>query len=123
MKYVVRADGSNKDEVLKKLHAETDSFRKAVKKFGYDVGASWFEKGLLRLGVTADDSREYQPAIYISREWKSDKLSFKIQTTSFGSLDSDEYEEFINVCNMAYGAVSFMKSYDYSKFPEVEFEE
>lgn len=123
MKYIVKADGSNKDEVLEKLHEETSSFRKAVKKFGYDVGSSWFVKGLLRLGVTADDSRDYQPTIYISREWNSDKLKFRIQTTSFGSLDSDEYEEFINVCNMAYGAVSFMKSYDYSKFPEVEFEE
>lgn len=123
MKYVVRADGSNEDEVLKKLHTETDSFRKDVKKFGYDVGASWFEKGLLRLDVTADDSREYQPTIYISREWKSDKLSFKIQTTSFGSLDSVDYEKFLIACNMANSAVAFLRHYDYSKFPEVEFEE
>lgn len=122
MKYIVKADGSNKDEVLEKLHEETSSFRKAVKKFGYDVGASWFEKGLLKLGVTADDSRNYQPTIYISKEWKSDKLKFRIQTT-IGSLDSDEYEEFLNACNMANGAVAFMKSYDYSKFPEVEFED
>lgn len=123
MKYVVKADGSNKSEVLEKLHEETADFRKAVKKFGYDVGASWFSSGLLRLGVTADDSRDCQPAIYISKEWNSDKLKFRIQTTSFGSLDSAEYEKFLTACITANCAVVFLKSYDYSKFPEVEFEE
>ena len=62
MKYVVKADKSNAKEVLEK---ETAFFHKILKAFGYEADFCFFEKGNLRLMISTDGSRKYQPKIYI----------------------------------------------------------
>lgn len=123
MKYVVKADKSNAQEVLEAIKKETASFGSALKAFGYEAEYCFFNKGTLQLGVFSDCSRDYQPEIYIRRDFDSSVLKFEIQTTSSGSLTTEEYPKFLEACNMAMTAVEFLQNYDYSSFPEVEFEE
>lgn len=121
MKYVVKADKSNAQEVLEAIEKETASFSSALKAFGYGAEYCFFNNGILKLEVFPDRSRDYQPKIY-NTNWHSSKIDFEIQTTSYGSLTTEEYPKFLEACNMAMTAVEFLQNYDYSSFPEVEFE-
>ena len=124
MKYVVKADKSNAKEVLEAIEKETASFHKILKAFGYKADSCFFEKGNLRLMISTDGSRKYQPKIYTNSDgYGSSELQFEIQTTGYGALSFDEYEKFLESCCMAKEAIIFLKHYDYSTLPEVEFEE
>ena len=124
MKYVVKSDKSNAKEVLEAIEKETAFFHKILKAFGYEADFCFFEKGNLRLMISTDGSRKYQPKIYTNSDgYGSSELQFEIQTTSYGALSFDEYEKFLESCCMAKEAIIFLKHYDYSTFPEVEFEE
>lgn len=72
--------------------------------------------------VNADGSCVYQPRLYAGSKCTSNELRFEVQTVSYGALNVDEYKEFLDCCKSALSAIDFLSSYDYSKFPIVEFE-
>lgn len=59
---------------------------------------------------TNDDLSRYLPEIYCESTWtrEAEIQQFKIQTASFGSLDLNEYDEFLELVTVAKTAAQMM---------------
>lgn len=123
MKYIVKSDRSNYEEILEEVRKETLVFRTKLKTFGYVADYCFFDENCrLQMEVYADGSCCYQPRLYAGCKCTSNELRFEVQTISYGALNVDEYKKFLDCCKSALSAIDFLSSYDYSKFPIVEFE-
>ena len=45
------------------------------------------------------------------------EVKFVVGTASFGSLEADEYSQFVKACNNAQKVVKYLQSVDFSNFP------
>lgn len=67
----------------------------------------------------------YYPRIHVKSGRREDMglilavtgIKFTIETASFGSLEADEYSQFVEACNNAYEVVKYLQSIDFSNFP------
>lgn len=93
---------NNKIEVLKQIEKETSGMKEIARGFGYELvypffkvygNAKPFFQGAFK---PLEDVNEYLPNIRFD-----DNNKVVIQTTSFGSLDSDEYEKFVDAISRA----------------------
>lgn len=70
--------------------------------YGYQLYYAYVDTDGLNLNVYATDRRSYHPEVYIETDWRSHELTYKIQTTSYGSIELEEYYTFLESCNDAY---------------------
>lgn len=123
-------EGLQDDKNIKK-EIENNPIAKKIKsiatKYGYEVSGLVFLRAYsqdskyrsLNLNIRPK-SRDYHPDVYISDSIDKngngiDNLEFSIQTTSYGSIEVDEYQEFLKSCEDAYKMMSEIKKLDLSK--------
>ena len=71
------------------------------------------------------DENRYYPPIYTKTGRPGNvglvknirEVKFIVGTASFGSLEADEYSQFVDACNNAYEVVKYLQSIDFSNFP------
>lgn len=85
-------------------------------KYGYVAGQSymrWYGSANIHISPKNDD---FHPAIYYSDDdYGKFNPKFEIQTTSYGSLDSKEYADFLKGCTDAYNMVKELEKIDVTK--------
>ena len=122
----VKADKSNKDAVLKEIAGMTKDMQKFANELGYELEHPFWQGGLLRLSISAKDRKSYNPKIYVETGFFDNKIKFKIQTTSYGALDVNEYQKFLESAQNAYKLAEYFNSKELQwlkdYFPTVEFE-
>ena len=104
--------------------ALVDEMRRICERYGYELYTAYnmqfSEGGKLypTLKVYPIDSKSYSPEIYYEDDDVfGNKPRFSIQTTSYGSLDIDEYAKFIIDCRSAYQLVKDLEEIDLSLLP------
>lgn len=88
-------------------------------KYGYNIGWAYQdEKGRLSIHISPDRSNRYLPELYITSSsgmrdaTVNGDIGVKVQTTSFGSLDSVEYAKYVNAVKSAQHFALFLESYN-----------
>lgn len=106
-------------EFKKKMESNA-TFKKMsniCKKAGYVLGEAYQERYsdkivMIHIRIISADPNDYHPDIYF--EDNKGKRKFKIQTTSYGSLYIEEYEEFVICIKDAYSLVKELNKIDFS---------
>lgn len=120
--------------MIKRLTEDTgnrsfDRIDRLCKRFGYALDEESCIKVIngnkyLDVYVYADGSNKYAPHIYPPARAAEQKIlncpNFRVQTSSYGALLSDEYEQFAIAVENANKLVQSLSNYDFSGFPEVE---
>jgi len=90
-------------------------------KHGYTLSRMHVSKhGLPDLRVYAKE-RNYHPNIYLTETNAAcSEFKFEIQTTSYGSLSVEEYDEFLLGCNNARHIVGEISKIEYSEWPQID---
>ena len=125
-----KINDSNRESQLAEIKHLTSSLREFANECGYEMEYPfWYNDGL-RVMFEPKNGIDYLPTIYVENVdpfRKIDKTTFKIQTTSFGALNMDEYEKFIKANNDAFRLANYfnnMSDYELKGyFPTVQFEE
>lgn len=81
-------------------------------KYGYDIGLAYYASyDDFSINISRGDNRGrflpevYPPSLYYKEDWK-------VQTTSYGSLSFDEFEEFIKQQQNAFSMIKELKKLD-----------
>lgn len=120
--------------MIKRLNESTgnrsfDRVAKLCDRFGYVLDEdSYIEvrksgEKYLSIYIYPDGFNKYAPTINVpiraAERKELDNIKFTVQTSSFGSLDKNEYESFYKAVENAYKLVQILCDYDFSGFPEV----
>jgi len=108
---------TEENEMLEmKLMQEKTSEDGTTKMAEYQIGESYIVRVIdsknlgRRYEVYPNRNEGYIPEIYINRGvWGKDEPKFKIQTTSYGSLESEEIQKVIAGYNVAMETVELIK--------------
>lgn len=91
--------------------------KQIANKYGYNAGETflyWY--GGIHCTITSKDYNDYHPDVYVDNDLSdSETIEFSIQTVSYGSLNLDEYSEFISCCNDAYNMMQELSKLNFSK--------
>lgn len=123
--------------MIKKLNEDADNrsfdrIDRLCKRFGYALDEESCIKVIngnkyLDVYVYADGSNKYAPHIYPPARAVEQKIlncpNFRVQTSSYGALLPEEYEQFAVAVENANKLVQYLSSYDFSGFPEVVIED
>lgn len=118
----------NKSRRLNEENLDLDSFKRAlqenptnreikriIRKYGYEAkesfNASW---GTVINGGTLSSEEKWNPEIFMDTNFNSRELEFRIQTTSYGALKTNEYQRFLEGCENAYNLIRELERVDFS---------
>lgn len=109
MKYTKLIKAEKVSEEAKQVYEKINTL---AKQFGYSARISYdFDNNVL-YGISLDGESKLQPDIRIDIKNFEGKSEVRVQTTSYGSLNLQDYQEFLNACNKAYEcAQAFEKEY------------
>lgn len=88
-----------------------EKIQKLAEKYGYQL-VYCRNNGNNDYIITIREVKKYHSEIMFDR-WNSRK--FKVQTTSYGSMEESEYEEYLNACKDSYKLVKELNKLDLSK--------
>lgn len=116
-------EGTTKDSPMR----DNATFKKIdsiCKKYGYELYAAYvevYESGNKYPRVSISKVQKFHPEIYYNNNLLDKKVNyFSIQTTSYGSLEKEEYEEFLKGCQDAYNLVSELEKIDLGTLAIIE---
>ena len=118
-----KADEAVDWEAFKKV-VINDPTNKKIKqianKYGYEADQSYIRSwGEPTIQIRSKNYNDMHPDIYYRSDHFGKKVSqFEIQTTSYGSMTTKEYETFIKCCNDAYNMVKELEKLDLTKLPK-----
>lgn len=69
--------------------------------------------------VSRKDRNSYLPEIYFEDDFNDD-YQYKIQTTSYGALNEEEFADFLNAQTKAYSLIQKLQNFDISKLPIID---
>ena len=69
--------------------------------------------------VSRKDRNGYLPEIYFEDDLNDD-YEYKIQTTSYGALNEEEFADFLNAQTKAYSLIQKLQNFDISKLPIID---
>jgi len=116
---------TDKNGFLKAMQASATfkEIKKICNKYGYDLTFAYPTLTGIRHDIEPKSKSRYEPRFYMMIENpRSDKVTFSIQTTSYGALDVNEpeawefLEKFSNCANM----LKELSKVDFSKLPKIE---
>ena len=117
----------NREEVLEAIKNDTKDFAEFAKECGYDIWHPFWKVNDLMLRITPDGSNRYSPSIYLENPDivnKLEKVTFTIQTSSYGELNMDEYMQFMEATEKAFRLANYLNSMSQwdldNTFPNVE---
>lgn len=111
-------EDTNKQDFIKKSreNATYKKMEKLASSHGYKLGlaywASWDGTVINLNPESGSYFSEYLPEIYPPDYTSSNDTDWRIQTTSYGSLDSVEFEKFIQANDNAYKLVESLSKID-----------
>lgn len=111
---------SQKSDFVKKL-------KKVAKSKGYEIRYVYVEQcgygDYLKLHISPIDNgfRVYTPSIYESTNFDNfeNNPKFEIQTTSYGALNEEEMQKFMNAMNNGWFMIQYLNNLDWSKCPRI----
>lgn len=117
-------EGTTEDSLMR----DNATFKKIdsiCKKYGYELYDAYvkvYEKsGNKYPRVSIRKVQKFHPEIYYNNSLLDKKVNyFSIQTTSYGSLEKEEYEEFLKGCQDAYNLVSELEKIDLETLAIIE---
>lgn len=102
MKRIIASDGGSQARREMLQYPLAQDMQSICKNYGYELYYAYVDSGILQLSVYAIDRKSYHPEVYIQPDWGSTEVKYRIQTTSYGSIDLEEYYDFLESCNDAY---------------------
>lgn len=124
-----------KQEIIK---AQESNFVKGLKKvaesYGYETYYIWvevsktgFESLHFEIYPKENDFRTYIPEIYVRNTFgrktkEMDNPKFKVQTTSYGALNEEEMQKFMDAMNNGFSMQCYLNNLDWSKCPRIKFD-
>jgi hypothetical protein len=118
MRFVESVEEMENNETFKKVSAMCD-------KYGYSlytmVNRVWTRYNMPIIQINKKNDNRYAPLIsYTSRHFDGNDYHFEIQTTSYGSLDMDEYPKFLKATSDAYELVKELSQISIDEWPAVD---
>lgn len=87
-------------------------------KYGYFISSAFIQNNKVHINIYKCNGKRFIPDVYFKSSTLDKPTSeFRIMTTSYGSLNMDDYEKFIKCVNNAYNMVSELEKIDTSKLP------
>ena len=102
------------------------AMKEVANRYGYDFeGANRRYKGISNklypfIQVYRKDSKGYLPEIHFDNRFNEDNYEYKIQTTSYGALNEEEFTNFLNAQTKAYSLIQKLQNFDISKLPIID---
>ena len=105
----LKADHSNMTEVFNGINQETKWLREIAEENGYEINYPFWRDDELQIYFRPKGDNEYLPKIYVDKVGKFTKptsknqelVAFGIQTASYGSLNPEEFQKFLEAQNKA----------------------
>lgn len=95
--------------------------RNIADKYGYFISSAFIHNNRVEINIYKCCGKRFIPDVYFNSSTLDNPTSeFRIMTTSYGSLNMDDYEEFIQCVNNAYNMVSELEKIDTSKLPNLD---
>lgn len=118
MRFVESVEDMENNETFKKVAAMCD-------KYGYSlytmVNRVWSKYNMPVIQINKKNDNRYAPEIsYTSKTFGGNDYRFEIQTTSYGSLDMDEYQKFMKAINNACELVKELSQISVDEWPAVD---
>lgn len=117
-------------EYIKKAMQDNATYKKAksiAEKYGYIIDphcyVEVFNNGHKWINFRVRGKDRYDPEIYYDAPFGQQEYKFRIQTTSYGSLELDEYEQFLKKVTAAYDMVKELTKLDFYTLYEVPYKE
>ena len=101
------------------------AMKEVANRYGYDFeGANRGYKSSPNklypfIRVSRKDRNGYSPEIYFEDDLNDD-YQYKIQTTSYGALNEEEFTDFLNAQTKAYSLIQKLQNFDISKLPIID---
>lgn len=114
---------NNEEEFIDTLY-NNPTFRqvsKVCEMYGYYFPDDEFflTNGIMNVTLTANDRNSYLPDIYVKfRKGQLEKLA--TQTYSYGSLETESYEKFMDAVKTAYEFMNYLGRINYSTLPLIK---
>lgn len=90
-------------------------------KYGYFISSAFIQNNRVGINIYKCCGNRFIPDVYFNSANLDNPISeFRIMTTSYGSLNMDDYEKFIKCVNNAYNMVSELEKIDTSKLPNLD---
>ena len=117
------------------INAQESDFVKELKNVadnnGYETYYIWVEvsengREYLNFEITEKDRRSYTPEIYQKHTFGKSFLEnpkFELQTTSYGALNEEEVQKFMDAMNKGFVMIQYLNKLDWSKCPRIKIDE
>lgn len=99
---------------LKLVHTENneDCTVKVFENYFYTVEhEKVLEEGRIFEGFSVRTKKRFTPEILVSKNWKDNTYKVEIQTTSYGSLNLEEYPQFMKCVAVALDTATQIENY------------
>lgn len=95
--------------------------RNIADKYGYFISSAFIHNNRVEINIYKCCGKRFIPDVYFNSANLDNPISeFRIQTTSYGSLNMKEYSEFIECVNNAYKMVNELEKIDTLKLPNFD---
>lgn len=117
------------------INAQETKFVKGLKRvaesYGYETYYIWVEvsktgREYLNFELTQKDCKSYTPEIYQKHTFGKSFLEnpkFELQTTSYGALNEEEVQKFMDAMNKGFSMQVYLNNLDWNKCPRIKVEE
>ena len=90
-------------------------------KYEYFISSAFIQNNKVHINIYQCNGNRFSPDVYFnSANLDNSTSEFRIMTTSYGSLNMEEYAEFIKCVNNAYNMGSELEKIDTSKLPNFD---